>query len=151
MDHPPREGQGRPLITSSSAGTDAPLSRRRRLLSTASLVAAVCVLAVGLALPRDTATASAPSVPTKAAASGKTFTVHAERRFTKPSVADPAVFETSTAASYDVSMTVSTTTNLRSRQEIHVSWTGAHPTGGVATDSRIRLRVRSISECDPLI
>ena len=33
-----------------------------------------------------------------------------------------------------VSLSVSNTANLRSRQEIKVSWTGAHPTGGIYSD-----------------
>jgi hypothetical protein len=33
-----------------------------------------------------------------------------------------------------VSLTVSATTNLRGRQQLDVSWAGAHPTGGVAAD-----------------
>src|SRR5581483_9328746 len=33
-----------------------------------------------------------------------------------------------------VTLTVSRTTNLRGRQEVNVSWTGAHPTGGVVAD-----------------
>ncbi len=33
-----------------------------------------------------------------------------------------------------VTVSVDTTANLRSRQEIEVSWTGAHPTGGIVSD-----------------
>jgi hypothetical protein len=33
-----------------------------------------------------------------------------------------------------VTLSVSTTTNLRDRQEIRVSWTGAHPTAGILAD-----------------
>jgi hypothetical protein len=36
--------------------------------------------------------------------------------------------------SRNISMTVSNTTNLRGRQEISVSWSGAHPTGGLVAD-----------------
>ena len=36
--------------------------------------------------------------------------------------------------SRNVSVSVSQTTNLRGRQEIQVSWTGAHPTGGIVAD-----------------
>lgn len=33
-----------------------------------------------------------------------------------------------------VTLSVSTTTNLRDRQEIRVTWSGAHPTGGIVAD-----------------
>ncbi len=38
------------------------------------------------------------------------------------------------AGSHQVSLDVSQTTNLRGRQEIHVSWEGAIPTGGTSAD-----------------
>jgi hypothetical protein len=38
------------------------------------------------------------------------------------------------AGSHDVSLDVAQTTNLRGRQEIHVSWSGAIPTGGLTND-----------------
>jgi hypothetical protein len=45
-----------------------------------------------------------------------------------------AAGEAEQVSSNDISLRVSTTTNLRGRQEIKVSWTGARPTGAVVAD-----------------
>ena len=39
-----------------------------------------------------------------------------------------------TVARRHITLRVSTTSNLRGRQEINVSWSGAHPTGGTFAD-----------------
>ena len=38
-----------------------------------------------------------------------------------------------------VTVSVSSTTNLRGRQELQVNWSGAHPTGGIVADQNSNL------------
>ena len=45
-----------------------------------------------------------------------------------------------TVDSRTVKVTVSTTKDLRERQGIEVSWSGAHPTGGLVTDPNSHFR-----------
>ncbi|WP_300677877.1 hypothetical protein [Nocardioides sp.] len=69
-----------------------------------------------------------PAAPAASSATGVTVSGEVSRTFYD---------ETGTATEADrrtVRLTVSATTNLRSRQQIDVSWSGAHPTGGVALD-----------------
>ena len=91
-----------------------------------ALAAAVAIV-VAAALPGLTATAPGALVPHAAAAPAftKTETISRDEEV---GGADKVV-DTRT-----VTLNVSQTTNLKGRQEISVSWSGAHPTGGIVAD-----------------
>ena len=85
---------------------------------------AVSFLVAGLAI-------FLPAAPTEARAgvdAGVTKSVTATRTFVNQDGTE------TDAGSHDISLTVAETSNLRGRQEIHVSWDGAIPTGGVVGD-----------------
>lgn len=97
-----------------------PSSRRRRaahgLFALSFVIAGVAVLGPAL------------QSPARAEGGEVSRTVVATRSFTD---ADGTTRQVSSNA---VTLSVSQTENLRGRQEIHVSWTGAHPTGGIVGD-----------------
>lgn len=97
------------------------MTRRRKQLAHALFAAAFLFAGVAVILP-------AP--PTSARATDGSFTgsVAATRMFVEQDGTETPV------SSNQVKLTVAQTKDLRGRQEIHVSWEGAHPTGGVVGD-----------------
>lgn len=99
--------------------------RNRRRASTALILSALLVLgAVVFSAP-------APAVtPALRASSGAA--VSKTKSLTRVDIASDG---TVTQVDHrEVSLSVSQTTNLRGRQEVNVSWSGAHPTGGLVGD-----------------
>ena len=91
---------------------------RLRVLLLAALVA-VAALGAGLATPaRADSSGSAPAFNTTKTVLREHLVNNVEQ------VVD----------SRTISLSVSQTANLRGRQEIQVSWSGAHPTGGIVAD-----------------
>ncbi|KQW48856.1 hypothetical protein ASC77_09015 [Nocardioides sp. Root1257] len=94
------------------------MTLRRRLAYAGAGLTAVGLLVAGLLVPLSMAPAE----------SAGTYRVTATR---------DAIAEDGTSTTLDqrtVSMDVSQTTNLRGRQQVTVSWSGAHPTGGTVAD-----------------
>jgi hypothetical protein len=90
----------------------------------AHLLLAAAFLIGGVAFLLPSSTSAAPSV-----APGEfTKTVTATRTFVDEDGTETA------ATTNDVTLSVSQTSDLRGRQEVHVSWAGAVPTGGVVGD-----------------
>lgn len=102
----------------------------RRLLG--ALALAVTVLAaVPAVLPAPTSAAAPTAVgtpPERAAADGYRETRTLTRTFTDASG------EQRTVASYDVTVSADTTRDLRGRQRVRISWSGAQPSGGRAAN-----------------
>jgi hypothetical protein len=97
---------------------------------TAALVAA-SLIALGTVVVPSPAPAVAPMaapVATKAAA----VAVTKSKAMTRETIAEDGTV--TQVDERNVSLKVSQTTNLRGRQEIGVSWSGAHPTGGLVGD-----------------
>ena len=90
----------------------------RRVTASVSVVS----LAAAVALAFGTTAAAAPVQSTGVHASEMLVRSHVVNGQTK--VVDRRSF----------SLSVNTTAGLRNRQEVKVSWRGAHPTGGIATD-----------------
>lgn len=101
------------------------MSVRRRRVSSALLAAALVLAAVAAVFPGVPGT-------TAVAADAPAFSgsVTATRSFLERDGSRTA------AGSHDVRLEVSQTRDLRGRQEVHVSWSGAVPTGGVVSDPR---------------
>lgn len=93
---------------------------RRRLL----LVATCALVCLGLLLADATASRASAAGATPTGFS-KTETIVRENLVNRKEV----VVDRRT-----VTLSVNDTTNLRGRQEIQVSWSGAHPTGGIVAD-----------------
>ena len=88
----------------------------------------VAVVAVALVIPvtlGSAVRASAASTPAPSSAFSQTETIS---RVNQVNGTDETV------DSRTVTLAVSQTQNLQGRQEINVSWTGAHPTGGIVAD-----------------
>ena len=92
-----------------------PLARVLRLVTAAAVNATSLVAPLATAQPVDAATAKHFSVTVTRSYLDRSGTSH-------------------TTDTRHVHLTVSQTTNLRGRQEIDVSWSGAHPTGGLISD-----------------
>jgi hypothetical protein len=97
---------------------------QRAVLSAVLALAAVAVLVFEIALPGLPITAARADPP------GPAFiqTVNAVREHLR------ADGTTTTVESANVTVSVSETQNLRGRQQVAVSWSGAHPTGGIVSD-----------------
>jgi len=100
------------------------IARRRRQV--AHTLFAAALLAAGLAVVSPALTSSARAVD----GSAVTRSAKATRVFYDENG------NATEALSKDISLDVAQTTELRGRQEIHVSWSGAVPTGGVVSDPR---------------
>jgi hypothetical protein len=94
----------------------------RRRVAHGLFAASFLVAGVAIFLP------ASPTEAKGAADAGVTASVTATRTFI-----DQDGTET-VAGSNDVTLSVAQTSDLRGRQEIHVTWDGAHPTGGVVGD-----------------
>ncbi|MDO9458379.1 hypothetical protein [Nocardioides sp.] len=92
------------------------------------LSAALAVVAIGLVLPPP-GTAAVPPAP-RAAAADDSF---AAARTVSRVFVDATGAETP-VASYDVTVKADQTRNLRGRQRIRISWSGAQPSGGRAAN-----------------
>jgi hypothetical protein len=95
-----------------------------------ALLAAVVVMAMASGVRASAATGPAPSgatasVTTTSSAFSQTETISRVNQVGGTDV---------TTDSRTVTLNVSQTANLQGRQEIHVSWSGAHPTGGIVAD-----------------
>lgn len=108
--------------------------RTFRLRSALGLGAALAVVGIGLVVPASSTAAVDPGTVTSAtgisqrAAASSAFS--ATKTLTRTFVDDrgtPAV-----QASYDVTVKADQTKNLRGRQRIRISWSGAQPSGGRA-------------------
>jgi hypothetical protein len=97
------------------------VNARIRVAFAATLVAASAVIGVPVSLPGGL------GVPA-AEAAGASASVTATRVFVDADGTEKQV------SSHDVTLHVSETENLRGRQEVRVTWEGAHPTGGVVSD-----------------
>ena len=95
--------------------------RRGRWLAAAAAVGFAVVTTGALSAVGVTSAGSDPAGPAFSATQTVTRTLEA------------ADGSTSVVASNTVNLTVSQTQNLQGRQDVTVSWSGAHPTGGVAT------------------
>jgi hypothetical protein len=97
----------------------------------AALAAGLAVTLPLLLLPAGGVAAGSPS----ASASAAPATADTPATKTETIARDETVDgKTTVTDTRTVSLTVSNTTNLAGRQEIAVSWTGAHPTGGIVAD-----------------
>jgi hypothetical protein len=110
------------------------MSRRRKALL-AGVVLILAVSGLGLEAP-VTAAAPRTAVPSAAvktaAATGTTGAVTKTKTVTREMF--DATGNDQVVDSKKVTLNVSATTNLRGRQELNVSWSGAHPTGGLVGD-----------------
>jgi len=115
--------------STSSAGRVAAHARTGQRRSAGLAVLSVSLLAVtGLLVPL-TGGGEASAGTSSAAAAALTRSVTTTRVHLDPTTgADVAI------DSRDVSVTVHQTTDLRDRQAVSVTWTGAHPTGGIYND-----------------
>jgi hypothetical protein len=105
----------------------------RRLVGAAAVCLSVAILAVGVSGARTTATAQ----PATAQPARAQDTVSGSGSFTttKTVTRDNLINGVDTPVeSKSVTLNVNETTNLQGRQEIDVSWSGAHPTGGIVAD-----------------
>lgn len=98
----------------------------RRLLAVVVWVGAL--LAAGLAVPAGTAATPAVEITAKARADGWSDTKTLTRQFVN---ADGSTYS---FPSYDVTVSADQTKNLRGRQRIEISWKGAQPSGGRASN-----------------
>ncbi|GGD07769.1 hypothetical protein [Nocardioides daphniae] len=80
-------------------------------------------LVAGLVLAASAAVGLAPTPPAQAAEDGWSATKKLERTFVNGA-------RTLTVDERDVTVRVDRTTNLRGRERVAISWSGAHPTGG---------------------
>ncbi|MFZ0251128.1 MAG: hypothetical protein WAL61_14375, partial [Acidimicrobiales bacterium] len=97
----------------------------RKAISFAGLLLAACVTLMSLSSIVPAATAATASHDTSVAAFTQTETI--SRSFL--SGGQETVADTRT-----VTLNVSQTSDLQGRQEIGVSWSGAHPTGDIVPD-----------------
>lgn len=97
-------------------------ARRTRI---AHLLFAAAVLCTGLAVVL-------PAAPTEAVASAGSSAVTKSVTATRVFLDENG--NATEASRNQVQLTVSQTQNLRGRQEVHVAWSGAHPTGGTVGD-----------------
>jgi hypothetical protein len=100
----------------------------RRLVALAACLASTLTLAVGFGADSSTATASVND-STSSTSSAPAFSQ--SETITRDNVVNGSDVVTDTRT---VTLNVSDTTNLQGRQEIDVSWSGAHPTGGIVAD-----------------
>ncbi|WP_148614332.1 hypothetical protein [Nocardioides rubriscoriae] len=107
------------------------MSRRLRLRPSLrdglGLTAALAVVAIGLVTP-PSGTAAGPVAARNASGDGFSATRTISRVFVGADGTE------STVASYDVTVKADQTTNLRGRQRIRISWSGAQPSGGRAAN-----------------
>ncbi|HEX4189564.1 MAG TPA: hypothetical protein VHZ06_01110 [Marmoricola sp.] len=114
---------------------------RLRKLSFAGAVVVLAVSALGLqapgsaAVPETSPAATSAANLAKAAATATTGTTGA---VTKTKTVTREMFDadgnSQVVDQNKVTLNVSATTNLRGRQELNVTWSGAHPTGGLVGD-----------------
>jgi hypothetical protein len=89
---------------------------------------AAFLMAMASGVRASAATESAPSDATTSSTSSAFSQTEAISRVNQVGGSDVTV------DTRNVTLDVSQTANLQGRQEIHVSWTGAHPTGGIVAD-----------------
>lgn len=99
----------------------------RRRASSALIIASLLLATLAAVLPSILPGVDAPAAEA-AAAPAFSGSVEATRTFLEQDGTETPV------SSKDVSLQVSQTRDLRGRQEVHVSWSGAIPTGGVVSD-----------------
>ncbi len=104
------------------------MSARKSVLVLVAL--ALGVAGVAVASPAPAAEQPARTVVTRLASGTSAVTKTA----TVTRVAFAADGSTTPVDSRTIRLSVSATTNLRGRQELNVSWSGAHPTGGLVSD-----------------
>lgn len=101
----------------------------RTLRSWAGPAAALVVVAIGLVVP-GSGTAAVPQAPLEAAAASDAFS--ATKTLTRVFVGADGTEQP--VARYDVTVKADQTKNLRGRQRIRISWSGAQPSGGRAAN-----------------
>jgi hypothetical protein len=108
--------------------------RRARTAALAAIVLAPALLAMAAAGGTPAAAQPAHTTTTNATAASASSTSDA---FTQTKTMERTNLINGQVQVVDqrtVTLSVNETTNLTSRQDIQVSWTGAHPTGGILTD-----------------
>ena len=108
------------------------MTRLHRGTRLARLAGVVALVGASAALALPTRASAHTGTPTPALSSAASTSV------SKTKVVDRVVFDSAgnptTLDQHTVKLTVSRTTDLRSLQLIHVSWSGAAPTGGIVGD-----------------
>ncbi|WP_139981377.1 hypothetical protein [Nocardioides litoris] len=105
-------------------------ARHRRLRPVLALGAAVAVLGVGLLTAPGPSTAAPAPDPTPRASAGASGGYAATKTLTRTFV--DAQGTSTTVSSWDVTVRADQTEDLRGRQRIRISWSGAQPSGGRA-------------------
>ena len=121
--------RGRHSSSVGRAGAHARPSSARRAAALGAASAALVATSVSLLPFVGGAEAAASTAASAAASSEVSRTVTTVRAHL-----DPATGAEVPVDSRDVTVTVHQTTDLRDRQSVSVTWTGAHPTGGVYND-----------------
>lgn len=103
------------------------MSDRRRRLSGALIISSLLLATLAAVLPGVLPGVDAPTADA-AAAPAFSGSVEVTRTFVEQDGTETEV------SSREVELEVSQTRDLRGRQEVHVSWSGATPTGGVVSD-----------------
>jgi hypothetical protein len=109
-------------------------SRRKARTRVAGSLALALVGSVALVGPIGAATTNVPAAATTLEAAASTGPAFTQTETLSRTNLVNGVNQTVDQRQFTVS--VSQTTQLRNRQEISVSWTGAHPTGGIVSDEQ---------------
>ncbi len=104
----------------------------RRAMGGLAVGSAVCLTSVVAVLTLSGAAPAAPATSTTTPAFTQTETISRTDLTVTTSTAGKTV--TTVVASNTVTLNVGQITNLQGRQEISVSWSGAHPTGGIVAN-----------------